>query len=300
MTDLHSIKTFLIAHACSTQVFLFVTILTSFWLIEKIVSAEPAGRKWRHSSVNALFILSALPIQIAPTMLLIGLSAWVTVHHWGLVYLLPNPSNPWIKYGLMFVALDFLEYVYHVAMHSVSGFWRFHLVHHTDRNLDVSTTVREHPGETVLRNGFQLMWVFICGASFEVVVLRQTVQTLSNILAHTALRLPSRPGRALGWIFITPNLHHVHHHFQLPYTNRNYGDVFSIWDRLFGTFTELAKEDTVFGLDTHMEEAVHGNYLGAVSIPFKTRPAINEGATVGLRQPDAAPPQTSKEAGAAR
>ena len=131
-------------------------------------------------------------------------------------------------------------------------------------------------------------------------VLRQTVQTLSNILAHTALRLPSRPGRALGWIFITPNLHHVHHHFQLPYTNRNYGDVFSIWDRLFGTFTELAKEDTVFGLDTHMEEAVHGNYLGAVSIPFKTRPAINEGATVGLRQPDAAPPQTSKEAGAAR
>jgi sterol desaturase/sphingolipid hydroxylase (fatty acid hydroxylase superfamily) len=272
MIDLHSAKTFLIEHACSTQVSLFITILTSLWIIEKHVSAEPARGKWRHSSVNALFILTALPIQIGPTVLLIGLSAWVTTHQWGLVFLLPNASNPWIKYGLMFIALDFLEYVYHVTMHRVAGFWRFHLVHHTDLKLDVSTTVREHPGETVLRNSFQLMWVFICGASFEVIVLRQTVQTLSNILAHTALRLPAGPGRVLGWIFITPNLHHVHHHFELPYTNRNYGDVFSIWDRLFGTFTELAAEATVFGLDTHMDEAVNGTYAGAVSIPFKAVP----------------------------
>ena len=57
----------------------------------------------------------------------------------------------------------------------------------------------------------------------------------------------------LGWLFVTPNLHHTHHHFESPGTNCNYGDVFSIWDRLFGTYVDLAHEDTVFGLDTHME-----------------------------------------------
>ncbi len=267
---MHSLKTFLIDHACSTQVLLFLVILISLWIIEDFLSMESAGLKWRHSSVNLLFILTALPIQIGPTALLIGLSNWVTIHRWGLVHLLPNPENPWIKYGLMFVMLDFLEYVYHVTMHQVAGFWRFHLVHHTDRKVDVSTTVREHPGETVLRNCFQLLWVFICGASFEVIVLRQTTQTLSNILSHTALRLPPLPARVLGWVFITPNLHHVHHHFELPYTNRNYGDVFSIWDRLFGTFTELPEEQTVFGLDTHLNEAAHGTYRGVIAMPFKT------------------------------
>jgi len=273
--DWHSIKTFFIEHASSTQVLLFTTIITFLWLAEKIFLAEQAGRKWRHSSVNALFILTALPMQVAPTLLLMSLSSWVVTHHWGLIFLLPNASNPWIKYGLMFVALDFLDYVYHVTMHQVSGFWRFHLVHHTDRKLDVSTTVREHPGETILRNFFLLAWVFMCGASFPVLVLRQTVQTVSNILAHTSFRLPAGPARILGWIFITPNLHHVHHHFQLPYTNRNYGDVFSIWDRLFGTFTELPAEKTVFGLDTHMDESINAKYLGIVAMPFRKIPAVH-------------------------
>ncbi len=270
MTDPHTVKTFFVEHAASTQVLLYLTIISTLWMFEKLATAEPAGKKLRHSSVNALFIFSALPIQLALTVLIVSLSGWVTAHHWGLVYLLPNPSSPWIKYVLMFFVLDLLDYVYHVTMHRVAGFWRFHLVHHTDLKVDVSTTVREHPGETLLRNCFLLLWIFICGASFGVLLLRQTVQTFANIVAHTSFRLPPGPARVLGWVFITPNLHHVHHHYQMPHTNRNYGDVFSIWDRMFGTFTELPANDTVFGLDTHMDEAVNGNYLGIVRMPFQS------------------------------
>jgi sterol desaturase/sphingolipid hydroxylase (fatty acid hydroxylase superfamily) len=263
------LKGLLFAHAASAQILLFAVTITSLWLAEKLVSAEPADRKLKHTSVNALFILSALPIQLAFALLFTVLSHWATTHHWGLVYLLPNPSSLWIKYVLMFFVLDFLDYVYHVTMHQVTMFWRFHLVHHTDLKVDVSTNLREHPGETFIRNCFMVVWIFICGASFGVLFLRQAVQTVSNISSHTSFRLPPRLARVLGWVFITPNLHQVHHHFRMPHTNCNYGDVFSIWDRIFGTFSDLTGEDTVFGLDSHMDETINGNYLGIIAMPFR-------------------------------
>jgi sterol desaturase/sphingolipid hydroxylase (fatty acid hydroxylase superfamily) len=202
------------------------------------------------------------------TVFLLATSRWTEMHHWGVAYLFPNPSSLWVKYVLLFIVLDFLEYIYHFTMHWVAGLWRFHRVHHSDLDVDVSTTVREHPGETVVRMCFLILWTFLCGASFGVLLLRQTFQTVANILSHTSIRLPERMGTVFGWIFITPNLHHVHHHFVLPYTNSNYGDVLSIWDRMFGTFRELPREDTVFGLDTHMDESVNGSFLGALKIPF--------------------------------
>lgn len=282
--DLHRIKDCLIDHTSSIQVGLYIFIFTTLWVLEQFFSAEPISRKWRHTSLNALLIFSALPLQLVMTLLLIPLAGWVTSHHWGLLYLLPHSSSPWVKYLLIFFILDFLDYVYHRTMHLVPPFWRFHLVHHTDRKLDVSTTVREHPGETIIRNCFLFLWVFLTGAGVFVLILRQTFQSFANITSHTAFRLSPRMAKILGLLFVTPNIHHVHHHFQLPYTNSNYGDVFSIWDRLFGTLTELPAEETVHGLDTHMDESLHSNYMGIVSMPFrneadpstmKTMPAKN-------------------------
>ncbi len=267
--DLHLIKDYLIEHVSTIQVGLYISIFTTLWVFEHCYSIEPISHKWKHTSLNALLICSALPLQLVMTLFLIALAGWVKSHHWGLIYLLPNPSSPWTKYVLMFFILDFLDYVYHRTMHRVAPLWRFHLVHHTDPKLDVSTTVREHPGETVIRSLFLFLWVFLTGASVEVLILRQTCQSFANITSHAAFRLSPRLAKVLGWLFVTPNIHHVHHHFQLPYTNSNFGDVFSIWDRLFGTLTELPAQETVFGLDTHMDESIHSNYLGIVSMPFR-------------------------------
>ena len=130
--------------------------------------------------------------------------------------------------------------------------------------------------ETLIRNGFLMLWVLLCGASVEILILRQSVETVANIFAHTSLRLRPRPARMLGWLFITPNLHHAHHHFQMPATNCNYGDVFSIWDRLFGTFINLSREETVFGLDTQM--GVLG--FGRETVRATARPNMNQSAKV--------------------
>lgn len=252
--DVTYVTEFLIEHK-SSQAFLFLFVMVSMWLIEKSVSEEPAREKLRHTASNAVFILTALPIQLVMIALCLGVADWVTAHRFGLVYLLPGADRPWIRYGLMFVVLDLLDYVYHFTMHQVAPFWRFHLMHHTDRVVDVSTTVREHPGETVLRNLFLILWVFLCGASVGILVLRQVAQTVSNILSHTSFRLPGRAAGIVHWVFITPNLHQAHHHFKLPATNCNYGDVFTFWDRLFGTYLDLPRSETVFGLDTQMSGA---------------------------------------------
>ncbi len=264
-----SLKEFLIRHALATQTLLFLSLIFVLWFGEMIVSARSWRPKWRHSSVNLLLMLAVLPVQVVMAIFLSAAASLVAEKHWGLIQWVPGHESAWIRIPFLFLALDFLDYVYHRASHSVAGIWRFHRVHHCDQTMDVSTTVREHPGETVVRNVFLILWVFISGASLGILVLRQTVQTVFNILQHTHLRLPERGGHLFGWIFVTPNLHHVHHHYRLPHTDCNFGDVFSIWDRMFGTFSELRVEETVFGLDTHMDELRTSNFLAVARLPFE-------------------------------
>ena len=89
-------------------------------------------------------------------------------------------------------------------------------------------TLREHPGESLFRNAMMIVWVLLCGASMEVLLLRQTVMTMANLSAHSQFRLPQALARRMQWLFVTPNFHCVHHHLALPHTNSNYGDVFTV------------------------------------------------------------------------
>lgn len=260
----------LMSHSGLVQLVLFAAVISSLWMVEIKVGTAPLAQKLKRTQINALFILSALPIQMLFALLILGAAKLTAQYNWGLVHLLPNADEPMIKYGLMFVVLDFLDYVYHRTMHYVPALWQFHLLHHTDLAVDVSTTVREHPCETLVRNGFLVFWILLCGASVEVLMIRQAVGTVMNISSHTSLRLPRRVASMVGMLFITPNLHHAHHHFQLPATNRNFGDVFSIWDRLFGTFVDHPKDETVFGLDTHMDGRIDQRLMNYLAIAADT------------------------------
>jgi sterol desaturase/sphingolipid hydroxylase (fatty acid hydroxylase superfamily) len=216
-----------------------------------------------------MFIFTALPIQLLLTTFIIVVLKWDNFHHWGLLNLMNFHTHGIMYYIIAFVLMDLCEYTYHVIMHKIDALWRFHLVHHSDLKVDVSTTTREHPVETFVRTSFLTLWVFLLGPVIGVLIIRQVFQTFANIIAHTEFRLTEKANKIVGLLFITPNLHHVHHHYRLPYTDCNYGDVLSIWDRLFGTFEELDREDTHFGIDTHMNENVNGKFLNVVKIPFQ-------------------------------
>ncbi|WP_435357704.1 sterol desaturase family protein [Emticicia sp. SJ17W-69] len=238
------------------------------WNFENILAFHFNYSKWKHAFTNASFMLWDAPVQLLLGFLFNLLLVWNENHPFGIINHL-GIQNPVLLFIISFLLLDFFEYVYHVIMHKFHAFWLFHLVHHSDQNLDVSTTLREHPIETSIRLSFTLLWVFLSGVSFWMLMARQFIQIISNVTAHANLRLSERNDNFLSYFLVTPNMHQVHHHYVLPYTDSNYGDVLSIWDRLFGTFRKMKYEDLVFGVDKEMDKEKLKEFSCLLSMPFR-------------------------------
>ncbi len=238
------------------------------WRLENESGRFHPTQKWHHAVVNARFVLTGIPVQVGIGVAFTVLFRWGQAHPVGLLCRLPHRPGFWGEFLLTFVLLDLGEYGYHVLMHRVKTLWRFHLVHHTDEQVDVSSVLHEHPGETAIRLAFTFLWVLLLGATFWAVLLRQCIQIVSNSLAHAHFRLPERIDRVVGFLFVTPNLHQVHHHDKQPYTDSNYGDVLIIWDRLFGTFSRLEASRIHFGVDTRPTPTATTPFVALLRMPF--------------------------------
>ncbi len=251
---------------CQLVVFLLCFIVS--WNIENFTGLKFEYKKWKHAFINFPFSITNLPGQLILGFAFVATIHWTGDHKFGLIYLLPKGLNSFAMFLISFVLLDFGEYIYHIIMHKIRSLWKFHIVHHSDDVVDVSTTFREHPGENVIRLLFTLTWVFLTGTLFWMLVLRQIIQAFTTLFAHMNYSLPHRVDKILGLLFITPNLHQVHHHYQQPYTDCNYGDVLSIWDRMFGTFKTLDRSAIVFGIDTFQGQDKLKSFAGLAGLPF--------------------------------
>lgn len=265
---MHNLLNFLSHSSEEIQALLFSGILLVCWNIENVAGLSMGYKKWNHAGLNAKFVITNIPLQFLLGFAFAKVILYTTNHHFGLLYNLPIKKNNLLLFIASFILLDLGEYIYHVLMHKFKRLWMFHLVHHTDTVVDVSTTFREHPGENIIRNVITLAWIALGGIGFWALFLRQLIQIISNLFSHMNYRLPQKLDNIVGLIFITPNLHHVHHHYQQPYTDCNYGDVLSIWDRMFGTFKRMKDKEIFFGVDTYMDEKENGRYLSLLKIPF--------------------------------
>ena len=261
-------ESFIAGYGPQLQLVIFAGFFFLSWNIENIAGVLYNYKKWKHAFLNMPFILACIPGQLLMGFLFVKTIEWTSLQQFGFLYHLPVKGNSLLMFGFTFIFLDFGEYVYHRIMHRVKRLWMFHIVHHSDLVVDVSTTLREHPGENFIRLSFTLLWVFISGAAFWMLMLRQIIQAFTTLFAHMNYRLPEKADSIIGLIFITPNLHQVHHHYKQPYTDCNYGDVLSIWDRLFGTFKKLPAESLVFGVDTFMAQEDVGNFKSLAMLPF--------------------------------
>jgi len=260
------------------RVVLLALCLLFFGNIELFSASKASHSKSKHILVNALFMLPAAPVQLFMGFLIVTVIQFTNIHHIGIIYALNLNQNGLVAFLVSFVLLDLFEYCYHLCMHSVKRLWMIHAVHHSDTELTVSTTLREHPMETFVRLLFLVIWVFIIGVSFWALLFRQFIQIVSNVFAHSNFRLSEKADRIVSLIFVTPNLHQVHHHFKLPNTDSNYGDVLSLWDRLFGTYRTARPEHLQFGLDTFPERTETSNFLKLLRIPLGKYRSINKNA----------------------
>ena len=166
--------------------------------------------------------------------------------------------------------LDFVgAYFIHWLEHQVKWMWKFHIVHHTDTTVDVTTGLRHHPGETIFRLSFTILGVAIAGAPIGIVMLYQTCSIFFAHLTHANVNTESRLDDIISFIFVTPNMHKVHHHYVQPLTDTNYGNIFSLWDRIFGTFAKIKTNQLKYGLDTHQEPEASEHLGNLFKIPFQ-------------------------------
>jgi sterol desaturase/sphingolipid hydroxylase (fatty acid hydroxylase superfamily) len=233
------------------------------WVIEgaiPFISLQYKKSKWKHASINFSFTLMHLLIHTGFAVFIILVSDMCQNNQLGLVYWLGSGTAGTII--ISFIVLDFFGgWLVHMVQHKTFVLWRFHVVHHSDNNVDVTTGLRHHPVESVLRGVFFLMGVVVSGAPMYAVMIFQTLLILSTQFTHANIHLPRWLDRPMSYVIVSPGMHKVHHHWQQPYTDSNYGAVLSVWDRLFGTYKHLDAADIRYGLDKHYPNE-HDENLG--------------------------------------
>lgn len=196
-----------------------------------------------------------------------------SLHPSGLLARLGLPAGLEMIVGI--VLLDFFSgYLAHRAMHGSALLWRVHRVHHADPFVDVTTSYRTHPIETAWRYLFAAVPAVVLGLPVAVIVLQRVLGALNALVEHVNVRLWRPLDAALSWVWVTPDMHKLHHLRAQPETDSNYGNLLSIHDRLFGTFTPTGRAGTlVYGLDDAAEVANVG-LPALLAAPFRTKPDV--------------------------
>jgi sterol desaturase/sphingolipid hydroxylase (fatty acid hydroxylase superfamily) len=178
--------------------------------------------------------------------------------------------SPTIRIVLGVVLLDFsIGYLSHRTLHMSAWLWRFHRIHHCDDFVDVTTTYRTHPVETVWRFLFSVGPVWLIGIPAQAVLIQRLLQSAFGIIEHSNVRLPRAVDRVLSAVLVTPNLHKIHHSRLLAETNSNYANVLTVWDRLLGTYTPSERAYTVeYGLDD-ADQAQLRSFSALLTLPFE-------------------------------
>jgi sterol desaturase/sphingolipid hydroxylase (fatty acid hydroxylase superfamily) len=252
--------------------------LLFFWIIEgsiPLLQLRFRKTRLRHATVNFGLTILHLIIHTLLAILIIKLSDWCIANQFGLVH--------WAGAGVLATVLltilvvDFFGgWLVHIVEHKFKLLWRFHVVHHADTNVDVTTGLRHHPVESVVRGVFFFMGILVTGAPMYAVMIYQTVLVFFTAFEHANIRLPRWLDKAMSYVFISPNMHKVHHHWKQPYTDSNYGAILSIWDRLLGTYKNLEPTQIRYGIDKDYPDEKDEDFLMLLKKPFQKQDDPNK------------------------
>jgi sterol desaturase/sphingolipid hydroxylase (fatty acid hydroxylase superfamily) len=248
-------------------------IFAAMALLSIVEAAAPlqARGKWGRAHLGpnllltAITILTNLVLNVGLTLALIGLdSIGFGLRHWLSI-------GTAVEIAIVVVVLDLSFYVAHVAMHKSALLWRFHCVHHADPLVDVTTTIRQHPGEGLIRYAVMAGAAIAIGASPTGFAVYRLWTVLNALFEHSNIRVPVRIDTAVSLVITTPNMHKVHHSRNPRETNSNYGNIFSLFDRLFTTFTPSKRGTAIsYGLDG-FDDPARQTTAGLLAMPFGTR-----------------------------
>jgi sterol desaturase/sphingolipid hydroxylase (fatty acid hydroxylase superfamily) len=208
----------------------------------------------------AIVRLAMLPIPIAVAM-------WAQDRPIGLLNWLALPG--WAAGIATFLLMDYAYWWWHWANHMLPLFWRFHNVHHTDLDLDVSTAARFHFGEMLFSVGFLSLAVVVFGVAPMMLLVFFITFEAATLFHHSNWRLPIGVERVLNLILVTPRMHGIHHSIVQRETNSNWGTIFCWWDKFHGTLRRDVPQDAItVGVAAYREE--HELTVGKLFVlPFR-------------------------------
>lgn len=241
--------------------------------------------RWKHAGINLFFTATTIIINFIFAFLILKLSGYLVENKCGLLYVFELPSWLFMIVGLL--GLDLIgAWLAHFMEHKIRWMWMFHLVHHTDPGVDATTANRHHPGESLIRVFFTIVGITIMGAPMWLIMLYQSISVVLSQFNHMNIGLPKWFDSLIGLVIVSPDMHKIHHHYKLPYTNTNYGNIFSFWDRIFFTFAKVknVKTDLTYGLDTFPEKKEHSNLGYLLAMPFKKYRAPRTDEPVEIEQ----------------
>lgn len=247
----------------------FVLMFAAEMLFPRFGEDGPLKRLAHGGSNLVIWIIGIVLMSLVYGTSVALILNWLQLHGVGVLNQIPMPAS--LSAVLAFLAFDATDYFFHRLSHNTRWLWLMHAVHHSDRQLDVTTNLRQHPLHIVATQ----LWKLVACAAIGVPVWIFFVHEIVNIgvahCHHAAIRWPRWIDRAFSWLLVTPRMHWNHHSPDMPRTNSNYGVILSIWDRLFKTYTPPATETTAtFGLDA-LDEAHWHSAWGMLATPWRAR-----------------------------
>ncbi|MDE0559951.1 sterol desaturase family protein [Algoriphagus sp. NF] len=226
-----------------------VACLGLVWTLELVIPlVRHQYDKLKHDGVNLVFLSMSMVINVLVGIATVGVFYWISTSKVGILQWVELPF--WAELLIAVMALDFIaQYVAHYMLHRVAWMWKFHLVHHSDTKVDATTGTRHHPGDYFIRELFSIATVIVFGIPVAFYVFYRICTVFFTYVTHANIELPRWIDKPLSFIFVTPNVHKFHHHFERPWTDTNFGNIFSIWDRLFGTFVYDDTKKIQYGVD---------------------------------------------------
>ena len=231
------------------RLMMLIVLCGVLWALESVIPLYRfRNSRVRHAVPNVVLTLILVITNLSLSFSSSCLAGFSVRNGIGLFPFLGLSSWAQIIFGVL--ALDLFAYFAHVLLHKSWLGWQFHRVHHSENAVDVTTAFRQHPGETVWRILWQLAAIIIFGIPLWVVIVYLILSGLNAELEHANIRLNFRVDRLLRLLVVTPNMHKVHHSRDQRQTDSNYSNIFSLWDRLFGTYTSAIDfRKLSYGLD---------------------------------------------------
>ncbi len=228
-------------HESTLRLVIFFGLFCLFGILEYLFPrrerVQSQTRRWSTAWILLVIYSGLLFVMglITPVIIAVGAASYAAINGWGLFNIIDLPV--WVEFVLVIAILDWAIWFQHLITHKIPFLWRFHRVHHSDRDLDVSSAIRFHPVEIALSMLYKVVLVFIFGPAAAAVVIFEVILNGAALFNHANIKLPIKLDHMLRKFIVTPDMHRIHHSDKRVEHDSNYGFSVSIWDHLFRTFT---------------------------------------------------------------